>query len=653
MKLAETIAKSQKWKDAYAKVNKPGATIDSEYFTNGQPDNAGKTAPEVNTRAMDWNKEVVRADGSTYTTTTNGEYWGRVKDWRQDEFYINSAMWNIYTQGGTERKKKEAIVLMASTILHEFAHQKQHVKKGEEETEEVGKRLEKDIFGGDVHYWPDTGLELDGNPVDDATLDGWLNSDSWPTGGAGGSSLRETSAVGDSGLQLTISTESSTFNPVDPIWIDVTFRNNGSSAIQVLDNIFAIHYPVRFVINDQGGQSVEWLGPMLDMNIHPSSFKRLNPGEESSDQFDLRYDELGNRFRFDLFNPGTYTIKAVYTEFLPPFDPVESNEITITVETGPTTTVSGNVTDDGGNPVADAKVYLSTLSSLYGTTTTDSSGYYEFTGVSQGNYVMGFAKNGYQAKMDTISVLPPDPVAKDVQLALNADVPFTQPVFDIPDPNVDQVGGTASFSGYLTYFNGLQIARALNGSFSLVPFNYQGSGYGSFNDLIILTTGGNGIRYYAANELGFSISQQFVVAWQPPGDVLFRATLTWDGLGDMDLHVQDPNNEHSYYNNKTIGSGFLDVDNTSAYGPENFTCIVYEGNQPIAGTYHIWVNFFSGPEPRNCTITLRANIGETFESVVTSGPYLLSSGDWYAIDVNVDDTGYVTWTIPGTPPLSP
>ena len=651
MKLAETIAKSQKGKDAYAKVNKPGATIDSEYFTNGQPDNAGKKAPEVNTRVMDWNKEEAEPDGRIYRTTINGEYWGRVEGWRQDEFYINEAMWNIYTEGGTERKKKEAIVLMASTVLHEFAHQKQHVKKGEEEETEVGKRLEQDIFGGDVHYWPDEGLVLDGDPVSDEQLDKWLKEETWSSSSnSGGSSLRETRAVGDSGLQLIISTPTSTYNPVDPIWVEVTFRNSGSSAIQVLDKIFTIHYPLRFVITDELGQRVRWFGPYVDMNIHPSSFKTLNPGEETTDQFNLRYDELGNRFRYDLFEPGTYTIKAVYSEYLPPFDPVESNEITITIETGPTTTVSGYVMDEGNVPLMDAKVYLATLNSLYGTTTTDASGYYEFPGVIQGDYVLGFAKQGYQSKMDIISVLPPDPVTKDAQLAINADIALTQPVFDISDPYVDQVVGTASFNGSLNYFNGTEIARALNGSFSLIPFSYQGSGYGTFSDLIILTTGGNGIRFYAANELGFTISQQFVVAWQPPGDILFRATLTWDGSGDMDLHVQDPNNEHCYYSNKTIGTGFLDVDNTTAYGPENFTCIVYEGNQPVPGTYHVWVHYYSGSEPRNCTITLRANIGETYESVVTTGPYLLASGDWYAIDVHVDENGYVTWTIPGTPP---
>ncbi len=646
LKLSETIAKSQKGKDAYAKVNKPNQTIDSEYFTNSNPDNAGKKAPELKTNdSMDWEK--AQEDGSI--TTTNGEYRGRVSGHRQDEFFINGNMWNLCTETSTELQKKQAIILMASTILHEFSHQKQHVKKGEQETVEVGKRLEKDLFGGDIHYWSDTGLVLDGNPVTEAQIDTWLNSNSWPSGGGGGSSLREVSQVGESGLEISVSTDYTLYNTVQSIYLSVTLRNGGSNPIQVLPSLLGMHYPVYIEVLDETQTPVEWLGPIADIGIHPDSFKVLAPGEEVSSLFDLRYDELANRFRFDLFEPGTYTVKVVYSEYLPPFDPVESNTATFTVEQGPTGSINGTVS--GPASVEGITVYLGSIGGLVMQTATNVDGFYEFTGVPQGSYVLGFAGSGYASKMAVATVTPPDATTVDVTLDASADVPTLTPVFDIPEPMVDQAVGTVNFSGSLTNFNGSQIARALNGSFSLVPFSYSGGNYGTFNDLVILTTGDNGIRFYSANELGFSVSEQFVVTWQPIGTIHFRATLTWDRRGDMDLHVQDPNAEHSYYRNKAIGTGFLDVDNTSAYGPENFTAITYfQDDQVVPGTYHVWVNYFSGSEPTNCTITLRANIGTVDEEVVTTGPYLLESGDWYAIDVNVDANGFVTWTIPGTPP---
>ncbi|MDR3163086.1 MAG: hypothetical protein LBT81_04425 [Helicobacteraceae bacterium] len=51
---------------------------------------------------------------------------------------------------------------------------------------------------------------------------------------------------------------------------------------------------------------------------------------------------------------------------------------------------------------------------------------------------------------------------------------------------------------------------------------------------------------------------------------VFAATLTWDGVGDVDLHVYEPNGAHVYYNSGTGYSGYLDKDNSKAYGPEHY-----------------------------------------------------------------------------------
>lgn len=50
----------------------------------------------------------------------------------------------------------------------------------------------------------------------------------------------------------------------------------------------------------------------------------------------------------------------------------------------------------------------------------------------------------------------------------------------------------------------------------------------------------------------------------------FTATLTWDGLGDVDLHTYEPNGSHVYWRSRSGSAGYLDVDNTYSYGPEHY-----------------------------------------------------------------------------------
>jgi len=50
----------------------------------------------------------------------------------------------------------------------------------------------------------------------------------------------------------------------------------------------------------------------------------------------------------------------------------------------------------------------------------------------------------------------------------------------------------------------------------------------------------------------------------------FTATMTWNGTGDVDLHVFEPGGSHVFYQSKRGQSGYLDVDNTRANGPEHY-----------------------------------------------------------------------------------
>lgn len=46
--------------------------------------------------------------------------------------------------------------------------------------------------------------------------------------------------------------------------------------------------------------------------------------------------------------------------------------------------------------------------------------------------------------------------------------------------------------------------------------------------------------------------------------------MTWDEKPDVDLHIFEPNGVHIYYRNKQGEIGYLDVDDTSSYGPEHY-----------------------------------------------------------------------------------
>ncbi|MGR5148761.1 YfaP family protein [Photobacterium alginatilyticum] len=81
----------------------------------------------------------------------------------------------------------------------------------------------------------------------------------------------------------------------------------------------------------------------------------------------------------------------------------------------------------------------------------------------------------------------------------------------------------------------------------------------------------------------------------------FTATLTWNGTGDVDLHTYEPNGSHVYYSRPTGTTGYLDVDNTTANGPEHYfaSCDV---NKLQTGTYRVSVANYSRADSRTATV---------------------------------------------------
>jgi hypothetical protein len=81
----------------------------------------------------------------------------------------------------------------------------------------------------------------------------------------------------------------------------------------------------------------------------------------------------------------------------------------------------------------------------------------------------------------------------------------------------------------------------------------------------------------------------------------FSATLTWNGTGDVDLHTFEPNGTQVYYVRSAGSAGFLDVDNTSANGPEHYyaTC---SSATLLTGAYRFAVANYSRADGRTATL---------------------------------------------------
>ena len=95
--------------------------------------------------------------------------------------------------------------------------------------------------------------------------------------------------------------------------------------------------------------------------------------------------------------------------------------------------------------------------------------------------------------------------------------------------------------------------------------------------------------------------------------------LTWDGPGDIDLHLYLPNGEHVYFENERSAAGaFLDFDNTARDGPEHIVM-----DTAIPGTYRMTVRYYSasvpGPVRWRVRVMLRDGaVTQDFSGVLTT-----------------------------------
>lgn len=128
----------------------------------------------------------------------------------------------------------------------------------------------------------------------------------------------------------------------------------------------------------------------------------------------------------------------------------------------------------------------------------------------------------------------------------------------------------------------------------------------------------------------------------------FTVTMTWDGTGDVDLHVIEPNGTHVYYGAKSGTSGYLDVDNVTANGPEHYYASC-NSNELQTGVYQIGINNYARAAGRTATLVL-ATPDRIYDPIsLDVGPVMGPAGNASPISVmsvrvDKDSNGHYTAT---------
>ncbi|KVP96938.1 hypothetical protein WJ97_14045 [Burkholderia ubonensis] len=113
------------------------------------------------------------------------------------------------------------------------------------------------------------------------------------------------------------------------------------------------------------------------------------------------------------------------------------------------------------------------------------------------------------------------------------------------------------------------------------------------------------------------------------------ATMTWDGVGDADLHTFEPDGTHVFFGNRVGRSGYLDVDNTQQLGPEHYysTC---SASVLQTGTYRFMVANFSRADGRKVTLQVSSNNdGVLGTATATLGPATGTTANIQLLNVTV------------------
>lgn len=121
----------------------------------------------------------------------------------------------------------------------------------------------------------------------------------------------------------------------------------------------------------------------------------------------------------------------------------------------------------------------------------------------------------------------------------------------------------------------------------------------------------------------------------------FNVMLTWDGLGDVDLHVVEPSGNKVMFSNPIGGSGYLDIDNTYANGPEHYFASC-DATKLQTGAYRVGLANYSRADGRVATLQVKSQTGVSHNKSFVMGQSTGSATGINAFTLNVskdEETG--------------
>lgn len=210
------------------------------------------------------------------------------------------------------------------------------------------------------------------------------------------------------------------------------------------------------------------------------------------------------------------------------------------------------------------------------------------TSVTPGQHHIRIYMNGYNEYNETFTYAQNQ--VYTITVTLEVPVP-PYPVITItsPENNATWDSGVLNVIGTIVLdnsnpFTGDTAVLSLNGIDQQIYVNN-----GSFDVTIPIANGDNTIVIRANGPNGDTGISSILTVHGSFTEPDIRVTLTWNTpTSDMDLHVWNPQGEHSWYNNTIISDGSLDIDKQRGYGPENFTATT-----GLAGVYTVKINSFS------------------------------------------------------------
>ncbi len=206
------------------------------------------------------------------------------------------------------------------------------------------------------------------------------------------------------------------------------------------------------------------------------------------------------------------------------------------------------------------------------------------------------------------------------------------PVFTFSQPadsarftdNVIQLAGMielAEAAGSRSPFTGDKAVLTLNGVEREITVSS-----GSFSETLSITSGPNRIRLRANSAAGNTGESAELVVFGDFAAPDIEITLTWNTpTSDLDLHVWNPAGEESYFSNKSISDGYLDIDDQEGFGPETFT-----STTATSGRYTVKVKCYSLDRDVTSDATVQVQIEG--RPPVFYGPHRFeTTGDWWDV----------------------